>query len=86
MDGNKLVVLRDLGYSIQPTCSFCKHARFPSLTAWGTCIQVSYDHLKHTGPARELSIHRSGTCSMFEKNESQVRMLGAFAEFLAEKG
>ena len=86
MDGDKLTVLRELGYSIQPTCAFCIHARFPSPTAWGTCSLVPYDHRKHTGPPRELSIHRSGSCPNYTENPQQRRVLGRFAEFLPEKG
>ena len=81
MDANKLKVLRDLPYSIQKTCGLCVHGVFPS-NDWGTCQAHTYDHLKHTGEARQLSIFRYGSCPSFKLHEPLLTTIGAFKEFL----
>ena len=82
MDLNKLKVLRELNYAINKVCSLCKHSNFHPNTNWGSCNLHEYEHLKHTGPARNLSIHKAGSCSSFEANEDELALLGAFEEFL----
>lgn len=83
MDANKLKVLRELGYRILPTCSNCVHSFFRQ-DEWGTCDANTYQHEKHTGDRRQLSIHESGTCPKFEM--STVAHLGRFAEFFDGSG
>lgn len=80
MDANKRQVLEDIGYRIQPTCGGCSHSSFPS-DEWGTCDRHSYEHLKHTGERRHLSVHSSGYCPWFEPTESWE--LGAYVEFVS---
>lgn len=77
MDRNKLKVLQDIGYSIKKVCGNCLHGLFPQ-NDWGTCAVTTYDHEKHTGPARQLSIHRTGHCSKHVFDTSRGHQLGAF--------
>jgi len=81
MDHNKLEVLRALPYSVQRVCGLCRHGQFPN-NDWGTCARQQYDHKKHTGPARQLSIVRFGSCAGFEADEAKKATLGAYQEFL----
>lgn len=81
MDKNKLKVLREIGYKIPQSCSLCQHAEFQA-GGWGTCKVQQYDHLKHTGPARQLSIFAGGWCPKFDPDEELVGNLGSWAEFV----
>ena len=83
MDANKLKVLREIGYAIQKTCGNCLHATFPS-NDWGTCGIWTYQHEKHTGDVRELSINKDGVCPHHEVDEASSVVLGAFREFLGQ--
>ena len=78
MDNNKLKVLREIGYRIMPTCGDCVWAEFPQ-DDWGTCGLHDYQHEKHTGEKRQLSIHKSGNCPQFEV--ATLAHLSHFAEF-----
>ena len=83
MDANKRDELVRIGYSIPATCNFCEHGQFQSPgTDWGTCAVNVYTHLKHTGPARQLSIFRAGACPKFKADEGKLVVLGKFREFL----
>lgn len=84
MDENKKQKLRDIEYSIFSCCGSCKQGEFLIGMPWGTCKKFTYDHLKHTGEERNLSIHRSGVCLHFEESEVEKELLGAFAEFCDE--
>lgn len=64
MDKTKLKVLQDLNYTIRETCGLCTHGEFPN-NEWGTCKAQSYEHEKHTGPPRQLSINKYGHCGQF---------------------
>lgn len=79
MDANKLQVLQALPYQINRCCGLCKHGWFPQ-NDWGTCEVIKYDHEKHSGPPRKLSIHKYGHCPKFEAKANTT--LGAFQEFL----
>ena len=81
MDRNKLKVLRDLGYKVLPTCGLCRHSSFPQ-NEWGTCSANKYQHLKHTGEMRDLSIHKSGTCPKFHADLALLEKLGGFYELV----
>ncbi len=82
MDQNKQGELRQIGYLILPVCGLCKHGSFPS-NDWGTCQVRTYEHLKHTGPARQLSIYRMGSCpDKFQLDAARAASLGAYAEFV----
>lgn len=81
MDANKLKVLRDLDYKVQKTCGLCAHGVFPN-NDWGTCQKHEYQHEKHTGDARKLSIVRYGSCAEFEQYDQSGATLGAYQEFL----
>lgn len=67
-DLNKLEALSAAGYVIRGSCGTCKFASIRG-TGWGSCSKIQYDHLKHTGDARNASIHTSGWCPSFEMNE-----------------
>ena len=69
MDANKAEKLRSIGYSISPACCDCNHSQFNN-SSWGTCKIQTYQHLKHTDTARQLSIYIAGYCDKFEAKKS----------------
>ena len=77
MDANKRETLLQLGYQIHPACGLCSHARFSQPGDFGVCALKAYEHQKHTGAPRQLSIHRYGACSDF----ARPAFLGAWEEF-----
>lgn len=83
MDLNKLAMLRGIGYRIPKSCGLCKHGVFVAASDWGSCAVHAYEHLKHTGPKRQLSIYRGGSCQdKFEPREEAGTVLGAYSEFV----
>jgi len=82
MDANKLEVLRDLPFIVHRVCGLCRHGSFAPNTNWGTCGRTQYEHKKHTGPARQLSIVLFGSCARFEADQQKKEQLGAYQEFL----
>lgn len=82
MDANKRLELMKIGYAIQGTCGMCKHGFFPN-DSFGTCAIHSYQHLKHTGDRRQLSVYAHGRCNHFELDEKAAR-LGLWHEFLLD--
>jgi hypothetical protein len=79
MDATKLEVLKGI-YSVQKVCGLCEHGSFPH-DNWGTCSSHAYQHLKHTGAARQLSVVKFGSCPAFKADETKVVALGAYREF-----
>lgn len=84
MDANKLSKLKEIGYTVKLTCGLCKHADIPPGRDFGTCKLVQYDHLKHSGGSRQLSIHRSGGCSKYEPSDTRDVLLHGFTTLLEE--
>lgn len=84
MDENKRKKLQEIGFKILPTCGICTHSVFPN-NEWGTCSAHKYDHLKHTGDKRQLSIHMSGHCNGFELDSDTEVNLEKFKEFLVNE-
>jgi len=82
MDANKLKVLQDLSYEIRPACGLCVHGVFPQ-NDWGTCQKHQYDHLKHTGEPRQLSIFRYGSCKEYEFHKPLEPLIGTFNQFVS---
>lgn len=83
-DPNKFDALRESGYTIPVTCGLCVHGHFPFADGmWGTCGVIKYEHLKHTGPQREASIVRYGTCP--KAKLSVGVQFGAHQEFFRAK-
>ncbi len=80
MDNSKLKKLKELGYQIFPTCGRCKHGQFKGY-AWGTCAKFTYEHQKHTGVVRQLSIHQSGYCGPEHFEPMITEDLHGFQEF-----
>jgi hypothetical protein len=64
MDKNKEQKLMTIGYTIQPCCGLCAYAKL-SADGWGTCKQHTYQHDKHTGVHRQVSINQYGLCTRF---------------------
>ena len=81
MDANKLKVLREMGYTIPVTCGLCAFSKIER-GDWGTCHKHTYKHLKHSGPPRQLSINRHGTCPDAKPSVVWTAELGKFIEFL----
>lgn len=82
MDNNKLKVLQDINYEIQKVCGNCKHSGIYGAAQYGTCKKKTYEHLKHIGPPRQLSIHVFGSCNSHEYMEGYAAVLTTWAEFL----
>lgn len=83
MDINKASKLREIGYKIEPSCGTCKHFVQRSDEDFGDCQIHDYEHLKHTGGRRRLSVVRYGQCKSFEANDN-LGYLHGFKEFLDE--
>jgi hypothetical protein len=85
MDESKRQVLQEIGYEIPSTCFTCKHGEFNNLKSlsdlWGTCAAQEYQHLKHTGEKRHLSVYAGGRCNKFEQHDGKSAHIGAFLEF-----
>lgn len=84
MDAEKRRVLIQIGYEIPPSCGMCKHADITPGSDFGTCGLHTYEHEKHTGPARQLSINRHGRCPQFEPEGLKYMALHGFREFVGE--
>ena len=83
MDADKLRVLHEVGYEVQESCGLCAHFNAQPGSDFGTCSLHQYDHAKHTGPLRLLSVHRNGRCSDgFEADPAGVFQLGGFADLI----
>lgn len=82
MDMNKRQELLNIEYSIQGNCSNCEHGRFDHKAAFGVCSLHSYQHLKHTGDKRQLSVYAHGRCPKFELEDGKKAQLGLWQEFL----
>lgn len=87
MDTSKLTALRQAGFVIPQTCGLCLHGQFSSPTSeFGTCNVLTYDHEKHTGPARHLSVYRHGGCRpLFSLDPEKEKQLGKWAEFIERR-
>ncbi len=82
VDANKLKVLRDVDYKIGPSCALCKHGEFRTIKDdFGSCLAKTYEHLKHTGEPRQLSVYRGGSCRDFVQSPEKLAALGAYGEF-----
>ena len=81
MDANKEAKLREIGYHIRPACASCTHASIQSGHTWGTCTLHEYEHVKHTGPKRKLSIHMLGHCRHFEFDQESLNGLANYGQF-----
>jgi hypothetical protein len=67
VDQSKAEKLRDIGYVKHNACGSCVHSTFASPTVqFGECSLHSYEHRKHTGGQRPLSILRHGGCEDHE--------------------
>ena len=82
MDANKLKVLQDIGYRILPTCGTCVHRHISPGQSWGTCVRYTYQHQKHTGKPRQLSVYVGGGCQAHEYDEAAQKALEGFGQFV----
>lgn len=85
MDANKLQVLNDIGYHLPDCCEHCEFSSFVRGELFGECLQFDYDHGKHTGRSRGVSIHRTGVCAFFTpctgvRRETKDARLHGFVE------
>jgi hypothetical protein len=82
-DENKFAKLREIGYTIPLGCEDCSHAQFPPRGDWGECSFHRYEHKKHTGPDRGISITRFGTCPQLKPDPKRpAGRYGAHEEFV----
>lgn len=84
MDENKRQRLKEIGYVIGPTCGTCIARAFRPGSMFGECLRHKYQHLKHTGDERMLSINEHGHCPDYKLDPSLLGPLHGFAEFLKE--
>lgn len=82
MDENKRKKLHEIGYRMNRACGLCKHGCFKPNNDFGECELFRYDHLKHTGESRKLSINRLGSCPKFELDHRKFSFIHGFMEFL----
>ena len=74
-DINKIRALQNAEFRLRLGCHFCIHSTLKPIRDWGTSGKISYQHEKHTGEARQASIHRSGYCAYFEENMIKITEL-----------
>lgn len=83
MDNNKLKKLREIKYAILRCCGMCEHGKWNQVRTpngpWGTCALHTYEHLKHSGPPRQMSIHQFGSCD--DWTQASDHNIGAWEEF-----
>jgi hypothetical protein len=85
MDDNKLELLRELPYTFHPVCGVCIYSNFMrGDELWSTCQKHTYEHKKHTGKPRGLSINRYGSCPSFVRKSGGNGELGAYEEFIGD--
>lgn len=80
MDANKLAKLKEIGYTIHQVCGLCVY--FQGRTEFGDCTQFTYEHIKHSAVAKNLSVHKFGTCVNFEIDEEKLLPLHSYVEFV----
>jgi len=84
MDENKLKKLREIEYRVPGCCGLCVSFRGNWSTGWGTCTQHRYQHKKHAGDKRQMSVCIYGRCDEFFEGDKMD--LGSFVEFLEVLG
>lgn len=82
MDASKLEKLKQVGYAVNKSCYFCRYADIKSGRLFGTCNFHTYNHEKHTGEPRQLSIVAMGTCKDYEADGLVTGLLEGFLEFV----
>ncbi|MFA6234655.1 MAG: hypothetical protein WC824_10795 [Bacteroidota bacterium] len=80
-DPAKFAKLREIGYTIPVNCGTCTHGHFVPPSEWGICDLHFYQHGKHTGPERGISIHKEGHCPQAEALIAAAGKYGAHEEF-----
>lgn len=82
MDENKLDKLKQIQYEILPTCHNCKHFKQLSDKFFGECCAYKYQHKKHTGAERQLSVYLGGHCPTHQWANEDMMMLHSFKQFI----
>lgn len=85
MDAEKLRQLQAMNCVIPPVCGMCSNATFYQAgNVFGSCQKRSYEHGKHIGPVRPLSICCYGLCDCehFELDYAVILQLQDFAVFV----
>jgi hypothetical protein len=86
VDENKRAKLIDAAYRVLRTCGNCIHSDILEVVGmsavWGTCRRWRYQHNKHTGEPRPLSVNAAGTCSFHVLRRNAPIKLGGFTPFL----
>ena len=83
-DENKFAKLQEAGYTVRPCCILCVHGTSIGPSHWGTCAKHTYEHKKHTGKPRQMSINRVGVCKTFDTDKGQLLKLQSFQSFFTE--
>lgn len=82
MDENKRKKLHEIGYTIGPSCDTCVHFQAYSDENFGTCTKYKYQHLKHTGTERSLSVYKHGSCPQYQQQPGIDNIVHGFKEFI----
>ncbi len=86
MDENKLKKLKEVGFVMNRCCGLCSFATFsPGVGVYGECSEHTYEHKKHTGPKRDVTVHKYGYCPCFEPNYELLDRLGPWKTFTKEE-
>jgi hypothetical protein len=78
MDKNKLDKLREINYTVKKCCGNCTFSYIKTDKLFGVCKKYNYDHLKHCGESRQLSVNRYGFCLCHVVNEKFVNEIHAY--------
>jgi len=82
-DENKLQALADAQFQVKKTCFRCDHF-LEGAGGWGACLQITYEHKKHTPTAapRPASVPLDGWCPQHDPTPEALAHLSAHIRFL----
>lgn len=84
MDLNKDNKLQEIQYKLYRTCGLCSCFEGTKGAMFGVCKKQTYQHLKHTGDARQLSVSVFGSCSEFDWDNSKLSQLHGFQKYIVK--
>lgn len=81
MDANKDKRLEEIGYMMHKTCGLCSFYEGGKGSMFGVCKKQKYQHLKHIGEARDLSVNIFGSCLSFNWDNAKLAQLHGFQKY-----
>lgn len=82
MDANKDLRLQEINYKLHRTCGLCVYFEGSKGSMFGVCKKNTYNHLKHTGDARALSVNIYGSCLDFDWDTVKLPQLHGFQKYI----